>query len=107
MTLSTAVESETGAAILPEYIVDIVRQLAEVRVRKRALSEQEDSLRSEIILQMEKRQATVGLTAAGSQSVSIVTQPRTKLNTKKLEAMYPDIYAELIETGETLMVKLG
>lgn len=93
--------------ILPDSLVEIVRDLAEVRARKRALSDQEDRLRAEIILQMNLRDATVGLTASGSQIVSLVTQPRTKLNTKRLEAQYPDIYAELTETGETLMVKLG
>lgn len=103
--MSTATAEQQ--VILPDHLVEMVRELAEIRARKRTLSDQEDRLRSEIILQMNARDATVGLTASGSQIVSLVTQPRTKLNTKKLEAMYPDIYAELTETGSTLMVKLG
>jgi hypothetical protein len=91
--------------ILEGTELELVNELESVRAELKELKTRETALRAEIlgILNGESR----GLTAAGSQVVNIRIQHRRAVNSSKLEALYPEVYADVVEEKETTVLSLG
>jgi predicted phage-related endonuclease len=100
-------EVEDGAIILSDDLLELVAQLLMVRSDRKQAEEEEKELRTKLLEQMDAAQATRGLTAAGMAVVEVQTQHRRNVNRAKLEAMFPEVFAEVIEDAEVRQVKLN
>jgi non-ribosomal peptide synthetase component E (peptide arylation enzyme) len=77
---------------------EVLKQLGEARLHKGEWEKVEKSLRAQA-LQIIKGNGDglVAITASGAPAARIVTQSRRTVDSKKLEALYPDIYAEVVK----------
>jgi hypothetical protein len=81
---------------------DLVFDLREAREARHDAEFRERTARESILtlLNGESR----GLTASGDVAVTVVTYQRTNVNSKKLQALYPDVYDDVID--ETTVQRL-
>ena len=85
--------------------LDLVHELEELRGEIKVLKARETEVRSDLLGIMNGTER--GLTAAGSQVCSVTVQHRRVVNSAKLEALYPDVYAAVIEEKTATVLKLG
>lgn len=85
--------------------LELVQELEEIRSQVKGLKTRESEIREEILGMM--NDTSRGLTAAGSQIVTIQIQHRRTVNSAKLEALFPDVYAQVIEEKQATILKLG
>lgn len=91
--------------VLTDEELKLVNELDEVRTQQKGLKARESELRSKILGALGEK--TRGLTAAGSQVVNVTVQHRRTVNSQKLEALFPDVYAEVVEEKPATVLKLG
>jgi len=85
--------------------LDLVHELEEIRSQVKGLKARESEIRDEILGLM--NDTSRGLTAAGSQIVTVQVQHRRSVNSAKLEALFPDVYAQVVEEKQATVLKLG
>jgi len=99
---------------LTDELEEMVLELEDAREAKKMAADREkvarDALMAELQRHEEQREdwddAPVrGMTASGS-GVYIQIQNRKKVNSKKLEALYPDVYGEVTEDTVVQVLKL-
>lgn len=95
----------TDSYIFKEPELSLVHELEEIRSQVKDLKARESEIRSEILGMMNN--SSHGLTAAGSQVITVQVQHRRTVNSTKLEALFPDVYAQVIEEKQSTVLKLG
>lgn len=85
--------------------LELVHELEDIRSQVKGLKARESEIREEILALL--NDTNRGITAAGSQVVSVQVQHRRTVNSAKLEALYPDVYAQVIDEKQTTILKLG
>jgi predicted phage-related endonuclease len=96
---------EDASHVLTDDQMELVAQLLMVRDDRKQAEKEEKELREKLLAQM--GEATVGLTASGMAVVEIQIQHRRNVNRAKLEAMYPEVFADVVEPSEVRQVKLN
>jgi hypothetical protein len=97
---------EFGGADVRQLILDeetllLVKELGDLRARKKVLTDEEVTKRARILQILKEHQVTEGLTASGTRVVSLSIQNRTKINTNKLRVLFPEAYAKCVEVSVT------
>jgi len=87
--------------ILDDETLDLVKQLGDLRARKKSLTDDEVVTRARILQILKEHQVTEGLTASGTRVVSLSVQNRTKINTNKLRVLFPEAYEKCVEVSVT------
>ena len=85
--------------------LELVEELAEVRDVMKGLKTQESGLRTQILDLLSG--AERGLTASGSQIASVQVQHRRSVNAAKLEALFPEVYEQVVEEKTVTVLKIG
>lgn len=96
----------TTEPVLTDDELSLVEQLAEARRQsgawKKIADEARDRLRDLAIV----RGSDVALTASGDPAYHLVRSERTGVNREKLEAKYPEVYADVVEVTEVVRVDI-
>lgn len=92
------------ATVLPDSIIEAARELQKLRAELGTMKRRETQLRDTILLNLGDEDH--GLTASGAKVVHIDVQHRRNVNRDKLEALYPDIAAEVLEETEIKILKI-
>lgn len=87
----------------PETLDDAVAELRDAREAARLAKERADKAR-DLVLQMMPPSATEALTAAGT--VKITTTTRRSVDATKLEALWPDVYEQVVNESTITTVRL-
>lgn len=83
--------------VLNDNQVELVRELVQVRQAKNKLAKREGQIREQLIDVLMASGETVGMTASGEQVLEIEEQPRTQVNRKRLQALHPSVFDDVIE----------
>ncbi len=96
------------AVTLNDEQVDLLKQLAATRREKNALAKKEEALRAALIDVLNSNSTSEAITASGKPAMKISTSPSSGINKTKLEAMYPDVYQQVLTTGsiDKLIIEL-
>lgn len=90
--------------VLPDEIIAAAMELKEVRAQEAVLKRRDEDLRDQIIKALEG--TTTGLTASGAKAVHTITQHRRGVNTAKLEALFPEVFNQVMEEKESVVLKI-
>ena len=82
----------------------LVEELKDARAAKAEAEKREKQVREKLIGILSQRGATQAITASG-EGVYIQQQQRHSVNGKKLEAMHPDIYQEVMSINNVTILK--
>ena len=91
-------------AVLNDDEADLVRRLAEARQHRGEWEKVEKALRTEVMQIVQGQGAQAAITASGAPLVRISTSTRRTVDSKKLEALYPEVYDDVMK--ETTVEKL-
>ena len=83
-------------AVLNDDEADLVRRLAEARQHRGEWEKVEKALRTEVMQIVQGQGAQAAITASGAPLVRISTSTRRTVDSKKLEALYPEVYDDNI-----------
>lgn len=89
-------------AVFSEADVELARQLAEARKNKRDWEKVEEKVKGQIRQVLGDRRSAI--TAGGQPVLSVKVTTRRGVDTRKLEALYPEIYEEVMK--ETVIEKI-
>jgi hypothetical protein len=84
-------------AVLDNDEVELVKRLAEARQNRGDWEKIEKTLRTQILQVIQGQGAQAGITASGAPLVRISTSTRRTVDAKKLEALYPEVYDEVMK----------
>lgn len=87
------------AVTLNDEQLQLLRDLAAVRRERNDLKKREDALRASLLDVLTRNNSTDAITAGGKPAMRISSSPSSGVDKKKLEAMYPDVYAQVLTTG--------
>lgn len=90
--------------ILSEDIIESVRRLQEIRAERARLEREGDQLRDLILNVLGEDDK--GLTASGAPAVHVQVQNRRGVNRDRLEAMWPEIFEQVVEETEVRVLKI-
>lgn len=91
--------------VLSDEELKHVQLLAEARRNSAAWKKIEDDERKELLALAEANSSDIALTASGAPAFHLERSERTKVDTKKLEALYPETYADVATVTEVITVK--
>ncbi len=92
--------------LTPE-LTEMVEDLSDVREQMKSLRGTEKELRDTLLATLDDAQATHGMTASGVQVVTVRKSHRTSVDKTKLEAIFPDVYTEVMKESTTTTLVLG
>lgn len=84
----------------------LIEELAGIRSKTSALKKRGDEIRDELLSILDSSNATRAVTAAGNPAIHVTTIQTTRINRKKLEAKYPDVFADVVETSESKKLEI-
>lgn len=87
--------------ILSPPVEEMVANLREARTNAAAWTKIGNELRDEIIGLLHDEDATKGLTASGAPAVTLVQSSRRSVDRQKLEAKYPEVFADVVTETQT------
>lgn len=96
-------EDEAGV-VLPDAISANARELADVRAALKVLNEREDVLKKAVRGFLEG--ADVDAATDGSVTVFRSAHDRSGVNTKRLEALYPAVLADVKTSTEVVQIRV-
>lgn len=91
-------------AVFTDEVIEATRQLAETRQAVAMLKKQEEALRAQIIQALGDDDK--GFTAAGVVVVHLAEQHRRNVSKPKLQALYPEIFDEVVVDQTVVIVKI-
>ena len=97
---------DPDGVVLDERIIEMIVELGAAREAKKEIEAQEQALRTQILGALAQEATDIGLTASGRQVCHVERQSRTSVNRKKLEALHPEIFEQVAEESEVLMLRL-
>jgi hypothetical protein len=100
-------DQQDAPLLLNDDQMELVAQLLMVREDRKQAEKEEKELREKLLAQMDAAEAVRGLSASGVVVVEIQIQHRRNVNRAKLEAMYPEVFADVVEDSEVRQVKLN
>lgn len=78
--------------VLSESTLALVEELRSVRETIKGLKDRESKIRETLLIDL--KDVSEGLTASGVPVVTIDRQSRTRVNGDRLQALYPDVWAD-------------
>lgn len=95
---------DTDVLVIPDAILANARELDDVRTAIKVMKEREETLRASVLDFLE----TSGDDAAAQDGVaiSLSRSVRTGVDTKRLEALYPRVYADTKTTTPVTQVRV-
>lgn len=88
-----------------DELAEYVEELEDARAAKKRASDREQKARGVLVAALKEAGAEKGLTASGS-GVQLQIQFRKTVSGKKLEAMFPEIYEQVVSENEVEVLKL-
>lgn len=85
--------------------LEMVAELQEARHLASVHAARAAALRDDLVKILSAAEAEQALTADGSPAMHLEVQHRRKVNSKKLEALYPDVYDECAEESEVILLR--
>lgn len=92
--------------VLSQAAIDAARELQEVRQKSAQLEKRADELKKYIYSEIGDSPTAIGMLASGVSVVHVVPGLRSSVNTDKLQAMYPEVYAAVLEEKPTKTLKV-
>lgn len=86
-----------------------LQKVCELRNKREEISllqKDVDVLRAELLDMLEDASTDSALTASGAAAMHVTAQIRRGVNSSKLEAMYPDVYEEVMEEKTSMVLKV-
>lgn len=93
-----------GPITLTEEEMEAVDELRHLRSERADIADREKVLRAEILQRL--GDADRAMTASGAPAVKLRRQVRRSVDGKALEALYPDIYAEVMSESDVIVLDL-
>jgi hypothetical protein len=84
--------------------LDDVKRLRELRDQSSAIRREETVLRERLLDAL--GDDTEAITAGGAPALSIHAQVRRQVNAKRLEALHPEVYEEVVEEKTVTVMKV-
>jgi inorganic pyrophosphatase/exopolyphosphatase len=100
-------DEDGGEVYLSDHDLELVTRLLVARDEKRRAEQEEKEVRDELLATLKERQASRGLTAAGISAVEIQTQHRRTVSRPKLEALYPEVFKDVVEEKVVEIVRVN
>jgi predicted phage-related endonuclease len=79
-----------SAIVLSDSDLDLVEELRSIRETVKNLKAREEEIRT--VLLQELKDSEYGLTASGDLLIEVERQQRSRLDSKKLQALYEDVW---------------
>jgi plasmid maintenance system killer protein len=86
--------------------LELLEELAEHRHLASSHTDAASEIRDRLMKILEASEADKALTSSGAPAAHVETQHRRTVNTKKLEALYPEQYADCMDEKEVLILKV-
>lgn len=104
MTIETPVQTEVEAPTIPDTILANARELNDLRDAAKAIDEREKVLRAAVLDFL----TSIGEDAAasGNVAISLSKSVRTGVDTKRLEALYPKVHADVKTSTPVVQVRV-
>jgi hypothetical protein len=93
-------EDMTEAQVLTDEEGELIRRLAEARSARSQWEKEEKALRGQVITALRGHNASRAMLASGAPAAHITKTVRHSVDSKKLQALYPDVYADVIRETE-------
>jgi hypothetical protein len=100
------VQDQSMPAQISDQAMLLVKELAEIRSTSSALKKRGDEIRDELLAELTELDATRAITASGDPAIHVTSIQTTRVNRKKLEARYPDVFADVVETSESKKLEI-
>lgn len=84
----------------------LISELADIRQKTSSLKKRGDEIRDELLSVLSDNGATRAVTASGNPAIHVTTVQTTRINRKRLEAKYPDVFADVVETSESKKLEI-
>jgi hypothetical protein len=91
---------------LSDEDIDLVKELAEARSQSNMWKKRADELRDTLMSTLSQTEATSAITAGGTPVIHVQRISTTRVNRKKLEAKYPDVFNDVAEASETRKLEI-
>jgi RNA-binding protein YlmH len=91
-------------AVLPDDVIAAAKELESLRHQTSVLRRREETLRTKILQALDGDEK--GLTASGVAVVHVQVQTRRKVSSAKLEALYPEIYDQVMSESTVKVLKI-
>ena len=92
------------SVVLDDATIALVDELRSVREASKALKAREDEIRSALLQQLEG--AEHGITASGVPVVEVQYQSRTRVDTKRLQALHEEVWKDCLTSSIAATVRL-
>ena len=86
--------------------VKLVLELSAIRAQTNALKKRGDEIRDELLEVLESCEASRAITASGEPAIHVTLVPTTRINRKKLEAKYPDVFEDVMEVSTSRKLEI-
>lgn len=83
---------QDGTIVLSEDNLALVESLRSVREDIKALKAKEDQIRSALLIEL--KGVEYGVTASGAPIIEVQRQPRSRVDSKRLQALYEEVWED-------------
>jgi predicted phage-related endonuclease len=83
---------DAGSVVLSQDTLSLVEDLRETRDAIKVLKAREESIRTVLLTELDG--VEYGVTAAGAPVIEVQRQPRSRVDSKKLQALYEDVWKD-------------
>lgn len=95
-------DSDTSI-VLDDDTIALVEELRSIREASKVLKAREDEIRSTLLRELEG--AEHGITASGMPVVEVQYQARTRVDTKRLQALHEDVWKDCLTSSVAAVVR--
>lgn len=81
-----------GILVLTDDTLALVEDLRTVREDIKTLKAREDDIRSRLLVEL--KGVEYGVSASGAPMIEVQRQPRTRVDSKRLQALYEDVWKD-------------
>lgn len=90
---------------LDDELAEVLEELADARALKKVAEDREKVARNLLLQVLTSAGATRGITASGA-GVTLAVTTRNTVSSKKLQAMYPEVYEDVVTSNAVTTLRL-
>lgn len=95
-----------SSAELADDEIALVEELAMARSQANMWKKRGDEIRDKLLARLDEAGVAQAITASGMPAVHVTTIMTTRVNRKKLEAKYPQVFEDVVEPSETRKLEI-
>lgn len=95
------------AVVFDNDLISLTSEMQSIRAQRAALKKREDEIRATVVGVLEQSGQDSAMTASGRPLLHLNTYSRASVNSKKLAALYPDVYEDCLVEVEVTTVQIA